>query len=90
MNENDFPNVLIINDQSKKPEEIIGEYVEFFCDVFKLRDKKNLIEDVLYSFWDDVEYWISKESLIEGAKFNLAALEELEKQRKLIDGDYDE
>jgi len=72
----DLPNVMIVQDQNEKVEDIIDDYFEM---IMKFKDKDpEVIKELLYDFFDDVNYWTIKQVLIDQAKLTLSHLQTLE------------
>jgi len=83
----DDPNVLIINSQREKPDDIIEDYFEM---IIYFKDDRDAILSLLREFFDDVNFWTVKQFLIDSAKNSLSQLELLDKLEHEFIDDSDE
>ena len=86
MNE-EYPNLLIVNEQPETPEEIIDEFLA------EIIEKKNDNEELLYilqDFFERISSWSFKEHLIIQTKLNLQQLEDLQELENYAEVDEDD
>ena len=86
MNE-EYPNLLIVNEQPETPEEIIED---FLYQVIENKDDPEELQYILQDMFDKVSSWSFKEHLIVQTKLNLQQLEDLQELENYAEVDEDD
>ena len=86
MNE-EYPNLLIVNEQPETPEEIIED---FLYQVIEHKDDPEELQYILQDMFDKVSSWSFKEHLIVQTKLNLQQLEDLQELENYAEVDEDD
>ena len=86
MNE-EYPNLLIVNEQPETPDEIINE---FLAEIIANKHDHEELLFILQDMFDKVSSWSFKEHLIIQTKLNLQQLEDLEELENYAEVDEDD